>query len=205
MTMMAMGGHSFLYFAFSAAGAMAIRLPLTSSRMYTSSAKVPLANTSKTSRASSRPVPEGRSDIIRSTSSRFSRTGSGQSPLRLVRIGHHKNDLGGPAAPGGRIGALDIDLGRGQPLGDSSKASRLVVQGQQQCRLLAAPDLGGRQRLLGAGRIGHHHPELAALVAVGRADGDQIDPRLREHGADSGEDPGLREGGEGDLLDLGHG
>src|SRR4026209_2456082 len=131
MTMMAMGGHSFLYFAFSAAGAMAMRLPLTSSRMYTSSAKVPLANTSKTSRASSRPVPAGRPELLRPTSSRFSRTGSGQSPLCLVRIGHHEHDLGGAAAPGGRIGALDIDLGCGQPPGDAPQAHPPVVAGAQ--------------------------------------------------------------------------
>src|SRR5262249_27091472 len=64
--------HSLLYFAFSAAGAMAMRLPLTSSRTYTSSASVPLAKTSNTSRASSSVVPRGRSSMSRSTTSRLS-------------------------------------------------------------------------------------------------------------------------------------
>src|SRR4029453_7588511 len=117
MTMMAMG-HSFLYFAFSALGAMAMRLPPTLSRMYTSSARVPLAKTSYTSRASSRAVPAGRSAIIRSTSSRLSRTRSGQRPLGLLRVRADEDDLGAAARPaGGRVGALDIDLRRGQPLG----------------------------------------------------------------------------------------
>src|SRR5437867_11235298 len=61
--------HPRRYLSRSAVGAIAIRLPLTSSRTYTSSLSVPLANTSKTSRASSSVVPAGRSCIIRSTAS----------------------------------------------------------------------------------------------------------------------------------------
>src|SRR5712691_10041547 len=47
------GRHSFLYLARSTASALAMRLPLTSSRTQTSSARVPLAKTLKTSSTSS--------------------------------------------------------------------------------------------------------------------------------------------------------
>src|SRR5262249_5165648 len=74
--------HSFRYLALSAAGAMAIRLPATSSSTYTSSASVPLANTSNTFRASSRLSPGGRPCIIRSTSSRLSLTAAAPGASR---------------------------------------------------------------------------------------------------------------------------
>src|SRR5262245_18627530 len=59
------GSHSFRYLALSAAGAIAIRLPATSSRTYTSSARVPLAKTSKTCSTSSSAAPGGCAAIIR--------------------------------------------------------------------------------------------------------------------------------------------
>src|SRR5256885_546889 len=67
MTTMAMA-HPRRYFSLSAAGAIAIRLPATSSRMYTSSVSDPLANTSKTPSAASS-VASGCSVIICATAS----------------------------------------------------------------------------------------------------------------------------------------
>ena len=58
------------YLFFNAAGAIAIRLPATSSRTYTSSVSDPLAKTSKTEAASS--VSPGRPSIMASTSVRAS-------------------------------------------------------------------------------------------------------------------------------------
>src|SRR5258705_2541623 len=64
--------HPRRYLSLSVVGAIAMRLPATSSRMYTSSVSEPLAKTSKTSSATSR-VVSGRPSISCSTAERWSR------------------------------------------------------------------------------------------------------------------------------------
>src|SRR5512134_934771 len=63
--------HLRRYCSLSDAGAIAMRFPATSSRMYTSSVSDPLAKTSNTSSALSR-LPSGRSCISASTAVRAS-------------------------------------------------------------------------------------------------------------------------------------
>src|SRR5688500_3170945 len=163
---------------------MAIRLPLTSSRMYTSSARLPLAKTSYTSRASSRAVPAGRSAIIRSTSSRLSRTRSRQRPLGLLGVRDDEDHLGVAAGPGGaRIRALDVDLRRGQPLRHPPEAPGSIVEGEDEGGLLAAADLGVRQRLLRPRGVRHHHAELATPARICRADGEDVHAGTSEDAA----------------------
>src|SRR5216117_4621748 len=94
MTTMAMA-HPRRYFSLSAAGAIAIRLPATSSRMYTSSVSDPLANTSKTPSAASS-VASGRSVIICSTAAlarRVMRSPSKAGP-RVSRNGSRRQGVG---------------------------------------------------------------------------------------------------------------
>src|SRR5439155_521199 len=94
MTMMAMA-HPRRYFSLSAVGAIAIRLPPTSSRMYTSSVSDPLVNTSKTSSAASS-VASGRWFIICSTAvqeRRVMRSPSTAGP-RVSRTGSDRPGVG---------------------------------------------------------------------------------------------------------------
>src|SRR3989475_5629078 len=88
------------YFSLSAVGAIAIRLPPTSSRMYTSSVSDPLANTSKTSSAASS-VASGRWFIICSTAvqeRRVMRSPSKSGP-RVSRNGSDRQDVGPHPSP----------------------------------------------------------------------------------------------------------
>src|SRR3989442_192483 len=88
------------YFSLSAGGAIAIRLPPTSSRMYTSSVSDPLANTSKTSSAASS-VASGRWFIICSTAvqeRRVMRSPSKSGP-RVSRNGSDRQDVGPHPSP----------------------------------------------------------------------------------------------------------
>src|SRR5439155_1270721 len=99
MTMMAMA-HPRRYFSLSAVGAIAIRLPPTSSRMYTSSVSDPLANTSKTSSAASS-VASGRWFIICSTAvqeRRVMRSPSKSGP-RVSRNGSDRQGVGPDPSP----------------------------------------------------------------------------------------------------------
>src|SRR5439155_579659 len=83
IVMMAMG-HPRRNLSLSAVGAIAIRLPLTSSSTYTSSMSEPLAKTSKTPSAASS-VASGRAAISRSTSAtgiRAISVGAGSVPRR---------------------------------------------------------------------------------------------------------------------------
>src|SRR5574341_344193 len=108
MTMMAMA-HPRRYLSLSAVGAIAIRLPPTSSRIYTSSVRDPLANTSNTSSAASS-VASGRPSIICSTAARgtrFMRTSSErcQAYPTTARAGKTRSTgqaVGARPAPGGR-------------------------------------------------------------------------------------------------------
>src|SRR3989442_3852737 len=112
MTMMAMA-HPRRYFSLSAVGAIAIRLPPTSSRMYTSSVSDPLANTSKTSSAASS-VASGRWFIICSTAvqeRRVMRSPSKSGP-RVTRNGSDRQDVGPHPSPSAGDGVLASILRR---------------------------------------------------------------------------------------------
>src|SRR5437773_7754915 len=112
MTMMAMA-HPRRYFSLSAVGAIAIRLPPTSSRMYTSSVSDPLANTSKTSSAASS-VASGRWFIICSTAVQERRVmrSPAKSRPRVARNGSSRQDLGPHPSPSAGDGVLASILGR---------------------------------------------------------------------------------------------
>src|SRR2546426_1601270 len=112
MTMMAMA-HPRRYFSLSAVGAIAIRLPPTSSRMYTSSVSDPLANTSKTSSAASS-VASGRWFIICSTAvqeRRVMRSPSKSGP-RVSRNGSDRQDVGPHPSPSAGDGGVASILRR---------------------------------------------------------------------------------------------
>src|SRR3989442_491572 len=112
MTMMAMA-HPRRYFSLSAGGAIAIRLPPTSSRMYTSSLSDPLANTSKTSSAASS-VASGRWFIICSTAVQERRVmrSPSQSGPRVSRNGSDRQDVGPHPSPSAGDGVLASILRR---------------------------------------------------------------------------------------------
>src|SRR5215510_1183520 len=128
---------------------MAMRLPATSSSTYTSSASVPLANTSKTSSASSSVVPGGRVAIICSTSSRLIRTRSSpEHALGPVGVGDHHDDLRLAAARRGGVHGLDVDLGSSELRGDGLQRPGTIVHREQQGGLLFTAKLDGGERLL---------------------------------------------------------
>src|SRR3989442_6585157 len=112
MTMMAMAPPR-RYFSLSAVGAIAIRLPPTSSRMYTSSVSDPLANTSKTSSAASS-VASGRWFIIWSTAvqERRDRRSPSKSGPRVSRNGSDRQDVGLHPSPSAGDGVLASIQGR---------------------------------------------------------------------------------------------
>src|SRR6266480_4657550 len=109
ITSMAMA-HPRRYFSLSAAGAIAMRFPPTSSRMYTSSVSDPLANTSNTSSAASR-VVSGRVSIISSTASRGSRVMS----TLLGRQAYPTRARRGKARAAPRAGRRRAPPGRRRP------------------------------------------------------------------------------------------
>src|SRR5207244_1271107 len=104
MTVMAMV-HPRRYFSFSAVGAIAIRLPPTSSRMYTSSVSDPLANTSNTSSAASS-VASGLAFIICSTAAR---------ERRVMRTPSNRGKGIRNASDRHGVGPLDAFTCRGTP------------------------------------------------------------------------------------------
>src|SRR5439155_7556195 len=140
------------------------------------------------------------------TSSRLSRTrASLERALGLVGIRDHHDDLGPAAAGGGRIRALDVDLRRRQTRRDAGEGAGPVVHREHERGLLAATDLGGDQRVPGPRRIAHDQADLASPGRVRRADGDDVDGRLREDVADLRQDARLGLRGHRDLGGLRHG
>ena len=139
-------------------------------------------------------TPGGRPSIIRSTSSRLSRTATlAERFLGLVGIGHGHHDLARRAAGGRRrrVGALDVDLGRRQPRGDGSQGARPILEREQQGRLFPAPDLGAGQRLLGPRGIADHQPDLAASRRLASAECGDVDSGVGQRSGHLGQDAGL--------------